>query len=134
MANNIKTIRKANGLTQQRLADLLGVSAQAISNFERAESLTVSTLLKLADALNVMPGDLITSDNTELFDKYGSAFFKILGITLIQDAKDKDIYSLYSEKNGIDIKLTRKKLGALVDELRAYTSFKLSQLSDNGKA
>lgn len=38
MANRLTALRKANGLSQEELADKLGISRQAISKWERAEA------------------------------------------------------------------------------------------------
>lgn len=50
----IKTIRSALGMTLVQLGKRLGVSKQAVVNYEKAEvdgSITVNTLAKIADAL-----------------------------------------------------------------------------------
>ena len=53
--------RKALGLTQQELADRLGIAATNISSIERGEqNLTIRTLAKLADVLDVSVGELVT--------------------------------------------------------------------------
>ena len=36
---NLKTLRQASGLTQQQAADQVGLTRQAISNYERGGSL-----------------------------------------------------------------------------------------------
>ncbi len=49
----IHSLRKKNYLTQGQLADLMGVSHQAVSNWERGESLPdVSLILSLAEILD----------------------------------------------------------------------------------
>ena len=49
----IKEILKENGCTQQMLADKMNVSLSAVKQMVSAESLTTSTLEKIATALNV---------------------------------------------------------------------------------
>ena len=49
----IKEILKENGCTQQMLADKMNVSLSAVKQMVSAESLTTSSLEKIATALNV---------------------------------------------------------------------------------
>ena len=56
----IALARKRNGLTQQELAQLLGVSLQAVSQHERGvRNPTIKVLKRYAEALNVSLADLI---------------------------------------------------------------------------
>lgn len=65
----LKRIREERGLTQERLADLSGVSRPAIHRVENAQQAPrQSTISKLARALEVEPSDLAP----ELFPKPGS--------------------------------------------------------------
>ncbi len=55
----IKEIRKKQGLSQDRLAERAGISAQYVSNIERGkENHTLALLLQLADALKVSLGEM----------------------------------------------------------------------------
>lgn len=61
---NIKKYRKINGITQQELADKIGVSMHYISQIESAKPYKYFTLIvigRIADALNI--------DIKDLFDK-----------------------------------------------------------------
>ena len=49
----IKEILKQRGMTHQDLANLMGVSLQAVKQWLQAESLTTYTLQKIAKALDV---------------------------------------------------------------------------------
>lgn len=49
----IKEVLKENGCTQQMLADRMNVSLSAVKQMVAADSLTTSTLEKIATALNV---------------------------------------------------------------------------------
>ena len=52
--NNIKTIRKQKGLSQEKLADKADISRQMMNDIEgRRRWLTKSTLVKLCNALEV---------------------------------------------------------------------------------
>lgn len=67
----IKEVLKENGCTQQMLADKMNVSLSAVKQMVSAESLTTSTLEKIATALNVpvwqlfaSPGEVQTKSDT----------------------------------------------------------------------
>ena len=57
----IKEVLKENGYTQQMLADKINVSLSAFKQMVSAESLTTSTLEKIATALNVPMWQLFAS-------------------------------------------------------------------------
>ena len=57
----IKELLKEKGLTQQDLADMVGVSYQSIKQTLNASSVTTSTLEKIATALNVPMWQLFAS-------------------------------------------------------------------------
>lgn len=59
-ASVIQTARKEKGFTQEDLASRLGVTAQAVSKWERALSIPdIDLLLGLSEVLNVSIGDLL---------------------------------------------------------------------------
>ncbi len=56
----VAVARKSRGMTQQQLADALGVARPRISELERgANAFRLRTLFKLAAALDVSPADLL---------------------------------------------------------------------------
>ena len=57
----IKDLLKEKGITQQELADMVGVSNQSIKQTLNASSVTTSTLEKIATALNVPMWQLFAS-------------------------------------------------------------------------
>lgn len=57
----IKEVLKENGCTQQALADKMNVSLSAVKQMVSAESLTTSTLEKIATALDVPMWQLFAS-------------------------------------------------------------------------
>ena len=61
MKNRIKTIRKEKGITQKDLAEKMGVTPQAVSQFEKTDSdrFTIATLQNIAAALDCQIEDLI---------------------------------------------------------------------------
>ena len=63
IANRLVELRKKNGLSQEELADKLGLSRQAVSKWERAESSPdTDNLICLAKLYNVSLDDLLKSD------------------------------------------------------------------------
>ena len=65
MGNRIKEVRKAKGITQKELAEKLGVTPQAVSQFEKSDGskFNFSTLKNIAEALGCSVNDLISIDN-----------------------------------------------------------------------
>jgi transcriptional regulator with XRE-family HTH domain len=60
VGENVRRIRHKKGLTQERFAEVSGLSQQYISGLERGHrNPTVVTLYELAIALGVTPVDLI---------------------------------------------------------------------------
>lgn len=59
MGENIRIYRERANLTQQELADRVGVSWEMISRYERNESSALKNLEKLSSALNVSKTQLI---------------------------------------------------------------------------
>ncbi len=59
IGKNIRYYRKKRGLTQQVLADKIGVSWEMISRYERGKSLPLKRISKLAEALDVNPAQLV---------------------------------------------------------------------------
>lgn len=60
MAYRIKEVRKSQGITQEKLAELSGVSRGTIAALESgsAKSTTTKTLVKIAEALNTTVGKI----------------------------------------------------------------------------
>ena len=58
---NLKKFRKAKGLNQDQLAEIVGVSASAISQYENGKKTpSFETALKLAEALDCESADLVS--------------------------------------------------------------------------
>lgn len=57
----IKDVLKERGMTQQELADMIGVSYQSIKQTLNAPSVTTATLEKIATTLNVPMWQLFAS-------------------------------------------------------------------------
>ncbi|MDO4543210.1 MAG: helix-turn-helix transcriptional regulator [Clostridia bacterium] len=65
IGGRIAILRKANGLTQQELADRLHISFQAVSNWERGESMPdIGKLVELSDILGISVDGLLGKGTT----------------------------------------------------------------------
>jgi transcriptional regulator with XRE-family HTH domain len=63
IANRLATLRKQNGFSQEELAGKLGISRQAVSKWERAESSPdTDNLIALAELYNISLDALLQSD------------------------------------------------------------------------
>lgn len=70
IGNNIATLRKQKGITQEELANELGVSAQAVSKWENNSSCPdVSLLTKIADYFGITVDALLRADEQEIVDE-----------------------------------------------------------------
>ena len=95
--NRIKELRKKSNITQEKLAEIIGIEQQQICRIERGGCFTtIETLEKLADALNV--------DIKELFKFYHhnekDALLTELNI-LLQRASESEIKLIYRIVNDI---------------------------------
>lgn len=71
---NLQLIRKKNQLSQEGLAEMLGVSRQAVSKWELGEGYPeVDKLLLLSKKLNVSLDSLLGGENTRAVSKEGKA-------------------------------------------------------------
>lgn len=65
-SNNLKDQRIKHNLTQQQLADKVGVTRQAISHYENdIRSINLDILVALAKILDITTDDLITKEVEE---------------------------------------------------------------------
>lgn len=70
IGNRISNIRKERGYTQEKLAELAGISIQFLSDIENnKKNMTVTTLKNIADSLNITTDYIIydreeTNENT----------------------------------------------------------------------
>lgn len=69
-ANRLAELRKKNGYSQEGLAEKLGVSRQAISNWERAEALPdTENLISLATLYGISIDEVVYGDNSKAIEK-----------------------------------------------------------------
>lgn len=71
ISKRIKQMRKASGLQQQELSELIGCSRTSVSNIERGEHMpTLPTLLRIVVAIGCNVSDILKdSDIKELNEK-----------------------------------------------------------------
>jgi len=64
VGKNIKAARTAKNMTQLELADILGVSYQAVSNWERGNTMPdIAKLPDISKALGIEISDILGEDN-----------------------------------------------------------------------
>ena len=78
ISGNISRYRKDLGLTQENLADKLGITFQAVSKWETGQTVPETMLLpKLAHALNISVDKLLGYDaHTDEFSYYDNDYRK----------------------------------------------------------
>ena len=68
IAENISSLRMANGLSQSKLAESLGYTDKAVSKWERGESVPdISVLKRIADMFGVTVDYLISKNSASVF-------------------------------------------------------------------
>ncbi len=68
MLKNLKTLRTQAGLSQQKLADIIGTSQQSINKYENQNiEPDIDTLIKLSDIFNTSVDYII--GNTDITDR-----------------------------------------------------------------
>jgi len=107
MGNNIKEVRKSKGITQKELAEKLGVTPQAVSQFEKNDSkkFNISTLQSIAAALDCSIKDLV---DTELIPEIN------VRMESVKDSRDQRLISYLMLKA---TKLNRMGYDALANYL-----------------
>lgn len=70
LGKRIREIRKRQALSQEKLAERAGISAQYVSNIERGvENPTLDLLLRLGEALKVSLGEMCEFESVEEMDQ-----------------------------------------------------------------
>lgn len=106
--NNIKYLRNLNKISQQELADRVGIDRSTISRIENNEiETTIPIAEKLAKNLNVSFSDLVSRDltnETSKFDELEVLFNKNKNI-LTDDDKEMIRFMIEKRKKEIDKQL-----------------------------
>ena len=96
IADSLKTLRKGKDLTQEEIAEMLGVSAQSVSKWERGETLPDITLLPaLANLYKVSVDVLIGMD--KINDDQTKNNLHATAYNLTRDGDYKAVISLYND-------------------------------------
>lgn len=90
IGHKIKEIRKAQGITQKELAELLEVSPVAISQFEQKDNLRMETIRKIANALGISVNELIDESGINDYEILKDNFDK---------GQDQDLFTRLGLKN-----------------------------------
>lgn len=60
IGQRLRAFRRARGLTQNELGELVGLSFQQVQKYERAENhLRMTTIMKFCEVLHISPNDLL---------------------------------------------------------------------------
>lgn len=79
LGNRIKELRKIKGLSQEVLAEQIGIATNTLSSIETGNAfMTAQTLEKILEILNITPKELFTfPESTSNEDLYSSILEKI---------------------------------------------------------
>ena len=131
LSENLKRIRKDNNLSQEQLAEKLGVSRQSVSKWENGEAYPeMDKVLQLCKMFNLNIDELLNQDIKEVneskqsrinIDKYVGDFLDFITktINLFSSMKFKDIIKCLIEQCfiGISILIVTLILGTLLGNL-----------------
>ncbi|MEK5282578.1 MULTISPECIES: helix-turn-helix domain-containing protein [Paenibacillus] len=112
--DRIRNLRKRNNLKQRQLGDLIGVSPQVISNWERGYSPPDNeNIAKLAEALNTSTDYLLG----RLDDIFSDDLSMSTRLEIIADQKQEFLSSLHKDQVTFDlIKLLSSSYGIVVND------------------
>jgi len=106
----IKTLRKAKYLTQQQLADLVGVSRIYIQALESNRRLPSMKLLqRLAENLDVRVADIVRNGNTDKTERLQLE-------ELLENAEEVEIWYRSKKLSNREIRLVQKLVDAALSE------------------
>lgn len=106
----IKTLRKAKSLTQQQLADLVGVSRIYIQALESNRRLPSMKLLqRLAESLDVRVADIVRNGNTDKTERLQLE-------ELLENAEEVEIWYRSKKLSNREIRLVQKLVDAALSE------------------
>ncbi len=76
LGKRIKELRKAQGISQQQLAELANIDQRSLSHIECGDTFPSKALLDLAGALNIQLPDLFDFQHIEMTSKTMSDYIK----------------------------------------------------------
>ncbi len=91
LAKRLKQLRKSKGLTQEKLAELIGRDTKHISKLEIAGSYpSIETLDRIADALGIELKDIFNFDSVR-----GKEFILNEFKDILNDSDEKELQQIY---------------------------------------
>ena len=115
-ANRLYELRKKNNLSQEEVADKLGISRQSVSKWERAESSPdTDNLIELAKLYNVSLDELLNVDNSSKYNEENKVFSPINAEEFIKDdEEDETNVEVVEDDNDTEVEVKKSpKLEAL---------------------
>ena len=96
----IKAARKAKGMTQEELGEILGVKKSAIAKYEsgRVVNIKRSTLKKISDVLNIPPIELIFDEDRRKIQKKND----VLSDIVLKMNEDEELLSIVEALSKLD--------------------------------
>lgn len=77
LGNRIRELRKKQGLTQEKLAEKIGIEARNLLNIENAKTLPrAATINKLIEVFELTPNDFFSFEQEEKINEIRSKVFK----------------------------------------------------------
>lgn len=84
VGKKVRLYRKARKLTQEELGERLQIDYSYLGRIERGEvNITIETLNKIANALNIAPSQLLEDDKHDCKDKSKTAILEKIDTTLL---------------------------------------------------
>lgn len=97
LGKKIQEIRKSKNLTQEKMAELLGIETSSLSNIERGKYYpTAENLAKIADILSVEPFKLYIFNHNKSITELKSDINKML-----EKADENELRLVYKVLNSI---------------------------------
>ena len=104
--NNLKQLRKNEHLTQQKMADLCGITLRSYQNYENGlREMSYSSLIKLADFFGCSVDYLIGHKTNDLVYLSGLSDMQKEMIEEVKQMSDDDLYIL----KGVLLRLKQEK-------------------------
>lgn len=127
--NNLKLYRKQNGFTQEQIAEKLGVSRQAVANWERGDSLPdIESVLALADLYEMTVDCLVRNLSEQNLPEESKGNKHIFGLSKLNDKGQITLPKKCREVFGLK---TGDSILVLGDELKGIALVKLGSVFGN---
>lgn len=90
LSRNLNYLRKKNRLSQQKLAEYIGVSRTSLGDYERGRTEPdISTLIRLSDHFGIRIDDLVRKDmKKEDYEIIRNKYMRVLAITVDKDNRE----------------------------------------------